>query len=178
VVLSEIAPHEGWVEIYNRSSEPIDLKHWSLADATGVATVMLPDVVQMAPNGFVVVRADALNLTRSDSSVALRDPSGAVVDMVSIEPVMPNHSLSRFPVHGGSWTVDTPITAGQFNRGASMPEPSPLTVATQIQDEEETSVLPPEIQPDLSTPWMALILGVFGMSLAVLLALWLGRPKR
>lgn len=168
VVLSEIAPHEGWVEIYNYGSESVDLKHWSLADGTGVATVMLSEVVLVPPNGFVVVQASALNLTQPDSSIALRDPAGTVVDIVTLAPVKANRSLSRFPVHGGGWVIDTPLTAGQFNQPA--PEPTlPLTpTPKQI---EATTMLAADIQPGIFKPWMLAILAVFTAGLGLLLML-------
>ncbi|HZG67650.1 MAG TPA: lamin tail domain-containing protein, partial [Herpetosiphonaceae bacterium] len=35
LVLSEIAPHAGWVELYNRGASPVDIRQWTLSDAAG-----------------------------------------------------------------------------------------------------------------------------------------------
>lgn len=169
IVLSEIAPDKGWVEIYNHGPEPVDLKRWSLTDGSGVATVMLPDVLPVAPNGFIVVQAPALNLTRPDTSVALRDPAGTVVDMVAIVPIKPDHSLSRFPVHGGGWAADTQLTAGQFNAPAPTADPSTLPTPPQGQSQTPTE-MEADIQPGLFKPW-TLPLALFCAGLALLIAL-------
>lgn len=129
---------------------------------------MLPDVVPVAPNGFVVVQAAALNMTQPNSSVALRDPSGTIVDMIAIVPTEPNHSLSRFPVHGGGWTVDTPLTAGQFNQPA--PGPSSLPISTQTID-EVVALQEVQTQPVRYKPWMVILVAFFA-GLSLLYVLW------
>jgi hypothetical protein len=170
VVLSEIAPHDGWIEIFNHGPEPVDLKRWSLAGGSGAATVMLPDVIPIAPNGFVIVQAAALNLTRSGSSITLRDPAGTIVDMAAVAPVEAGRSLSRFPVKGGGWAIDTPLTAGQYNLPGLVQEPSPLPAPAPEQDAEPAM---PAVQAPPATPklWMIPLLAAI-TGLVFLLVPW------
>ena len=133
LVLSEIAPHAGWVELYNRGASPVDIRQWTLSDAAGMAMPMPPDVIAVPPRGFVVVQA-GLDLTQEDHAVILRRPDGTIADMVTFGAVKANHSLSRFPAQGGGWFTDTPLTAGQFNLPASEPQAVEQPVPAVEQD--------------------------------------------
>jgi hypothetical protein len=113
-----------WVEIYNRSSDAVDLAGWSLSDAA--SSDVLPTLV-VPPHGFAVIAAapafhDAYpdvavpvavlsgrignGLANEGDRLLLADPSGAVVDAVSwgddaavlnpsIEGVPSGHSIER-----------------------------------------------------------------------------------
>ena len=133
LVLSEIAPHAGWVELYNRGSNSVDIRQWTLSDAAGVAMPMPPDAIAVPPRGFLVVQA-ALKLTQGNRAIILRRPDGTIADMVTFGAVKANHSLSRFPAQGGGWFVDTPLTAGQFNLPASEPQAAEQPVPAVEQD--------------------------------------------
>ena len=170
LVLSEIAPHAGWVELYNRGAGPVDIRQWTLSDATGVAMPMPPDAIAVPPRGFVVVQA-ALNLTQENRAVILRRPDGTIADMVTVGAIKANHSLSRFPAHGGGWFVDTPLTAGQFNLPASEPQAvqQPAPAAEQDTSASIAAIKAPS-PSRLPTALVALVVVLAG--LALMPALW------
>jgi hypothetical protein len=129
VMLNEVMYDPGgggseWVEMYNGSDAPVDLRGWSLADGGG--SDVLHDGV-IAPGGYVVIAAsDSFStefpefdgrvivlggrignaLGNDGDSLTLRDASGAVVDAVSwgwdrtiLDPPIPDvpsgHSIER-----------------------------------------------------------------------------------
>ncbi len=46
-----------WVEIYNRSEDPISIKNWLLGDSTGQKRIT-PDEVVIEPEGFLIITQD------------------------------------------------------------------------------------------------------------------------
>jgi hypothetical protein len=46
-----------WVEIYNRSDDPISIKNWLLGDSTG-QNLITPDEVVIQPEGFLIITQD------------------------------------------------------------------------------------------------------------------------
>jgi len=106
VVINEImyAPEEGpeWVEMYNRSSEPIDLKNWTIADASGNIGLLQSGIYSILPDSFAVITAepnianyypelspelvaivdDLPTLNNSSDAVVIRSSAGNVQDSV------------------------------------------------------------------------------------------------
>ncbi|NUN69197.1 MAG: lamin tail domain-containing protein, partial [Bacteroidetes bacterium] len=143
VVITEVmfAPPDGmpeWIELYNRSSVPVDLAGWSIADngstlaplgtapmtaAAGTHVIITPDPLQLfsfipgIPETVLVIAAavPSLNNTTPDA-VVLRDGTRRTIDSVRYEPhwlTSAGHSLQRFdhsgePSDSSNWRSDAP----------------------------------------------------------------------
>ena len=171
VVLSEIAPRAGWVELYNRGTSPVDLHGWSLADATGAATLLLGDLPSLPMHGFVVVKADGLRLSQPALNLILRRPDGSVADIVSVGRVEPDSSLSRYPAHGGGWVANTPLTAGSYNLPPTEQAEGASAAVTQANSQAAASSVSLAVSRwPLALRVLLALLG--GLGVLVLLLLW------
>lgn len=129
VVINEImyAPISGqaeWVELYNRSSSPVDLSNWTLSDmrdARGKSNIftLAKTATRVAPGGYAVVSSDSsilslysslrtppsnvtvlilnrssLSLSNEGDDVIITDPVGTVIDSVRYSPSWHNPELS------------------------------------------------------------------------------------
>ncbi len=115
IAISEVAPNEGWVELYNRGATGADLRDWSLADGSSPTRITLGKNRSVSPHGFIVVEAQSLHLAEPGGMVVLQRPDGSAADMVPVGPVAAHQGWSRYPVHGGDWYANTPLTPGHFN---------------------------------------------------------------
>ncbi len=107
IVINEImyAPTSGepeWIEIYNRTADPINLKNWKLSDASTTITITTQDKFVEA-NSFLVISRDSsiLNfynvssqiitatipsLNNTGDNVILKDFNSTIIDSVSYLP--------------------------------------------------------------------------------------------
>jgi hypothetical protein len=112
IVVNEImyaptSPQPEWVELFNKSSNPINLKRWRLFDATSSVVITTQDFI-LQPDSFVVITADSsiLNYFQIPSRIikvslpALNNNGDAVVIKDSIGTVI--DSLYYLPSWGGS----------------------------------------------------------------------------
>jgi hypothetical protein len=104
VVINEImyAPSTGepeWVELYNRTTSPINLKQWKFSDAATTVTITNSEF-EILPNSFIVLARDSsiLNfynvgseiivfnlpaLNNTGDAVVIRDSLGVIIDSLS-----------------------------------------------------------------------------------------------
>lgn len=112
VVINEImyaptSPQPEWVELLNRSSNPINLKRWRLFDASASVLITTQDFI-LQPDSFVIITADSsiLNYFQIPSRIikvslpALNNNGDAVVIKDSLGRVI--DSLFYLPTWGGS----------------------------------------------------------------------------
>jgi len=112
IVINEImyAPSSGepeWVEIYNRTSFPINLKNWKFSDAASTITITISDI-EIFPNSYIVLTRDSsiLNYFNVGSEIiefslpALNNTGDAVVIKDSLGIII--DSLSYLPSWGGN----------------------------------------------------------------------------
>ena len=112
LVINEImyAPSSGqpeWVELLNKSANPINLKKWKFADATTSVTITNSDFI-LQPDSFVVLTADSsiLNYFPVSSSIikismpALNNTGDAVVIKDSMNVLI--DSVNYLPSWGGN----------------------------------------------------------------------------
>lgn len=112
VVINEImyAPSTGepeWVELYNRTTSPINLKKWKFSDASSSTTITSIDKL-IPGNGYIVLSKDSsiLNYYNVQSEIiqlnlpALNNTGDAVVIKDSLEVLI--DSLSYLPTWGGN----------------------------------------------------------------------------
>ena len=122
VVINEImhSPSSGqpeWVELYNRTDQPVPLSGWQLQDS-GARRAIAQEVYDLAPRGFALLTADSTledffslpgevpvmvlpgfpALNNSSDAVVLRDAGGARIDSMRYAPgrnTEPGLSLER-----------------------------------------------------------------------------------
>lgn len=107
IVINEImyAPSTSepeWVEIYNRTSSPINLRRWTLSDLSATVTITNSDKI-IPPNNFIVLSRDSsiLNfynvpveiitfnlpaLNNTGDAVVIKDSIGIVLDSINFLP--------------------------------------------------------------------------------------------
>lgn len=118
--MSEIAPGNAWIELYNGQSITQTVHGWPLDDGfPSTAPFTITDIV-IAPHGFVVIRDDALRDFEIGTLRLLR-PNGSTVDTVTYTMIADGTTMSRYPAHGGGWQANTPPTPGEWNL------PAPVT---------------------------------------------------
>ncbi len=118
-----------WAELYNGSSEDIDLKSWRVIDSKtkGFDVAMaLPPGTMIAANGYLVVffnhdgeGSPVLDKKLgSDEALSIYHPTGALVDMVNWEPadIVPDKSWGRTPDGGDVFVVFDKPTPNATNK--------------------------------------------------------------
>jgi len=70
---------EEFVELFNSTSEIIDLTNWKVADGSETETVLAEEI---DPKGFYVIKKPKGNLNNAGDLVLLTDPSGKEIDKV------------------------------------------------------------------------------------------------
>ncbi len=159
VVLNEFMPHPSpgsdWIEIYNPTTNTIDLTSWILVDSTSTMKTLSGNITA---NGFATF--DVTNrLNNSGDSIYLKDDSGTTIDNYSYssDPGV-NKSIGRSP-DGGSWTMLASSSKGSSNGGpletpTSTPTPTPITTPSPATPPNSNSFIisniPSQINSDQS----------------------------
>lgn len=122
-----------WVELYNPTAGPIDLSGYHLSDNNTKPTkYVIPAGVSIAANSFLKVYCNGQNtgfvsgnlntsfkLTQTKpEEIVLADPSGTIVDEVTMVPCQPNHSRGRTTDGAATWSLFKVPTLGSPNTGA------------------------------------------------------------
>jgi len=164
-----------WVELFNRTTEPIDLRGWRIRDngeSDSIPPLLLP------ANGFAVIAATeegfyenfpdfdgsiiflhgsmGNGLSNDGDSIILEDSEGRVIDAISygdddtmMSPPCPSvdvgHSLERSPPGGGF--SDNPHPTPGYSLS---PIPTPAPTETPV--ETQTPTIPPTETPTASPP--------------------------
>ncbi len=126
IVINELMPHPSpgsdWVELFNPTSQIIDLSNWKLFDSTSSMKTLSGSI---NPNSFSYF--DVYNrLTNAGDTITLKDPSGQDIDSYNYtaDPGI-NISLGRSP-DGENWQVLNVSSKGSPNSPPSpTPTPSP-----------------------------------------------------
>ena len=176
IVINEImyAPSSGepeWIEIFNRTSNSINLKNWKFSDATSIVTITNQDIFIDA-NSFLIISGDSsiLNyynvpsqiittnipsLNNTGDAVVIKDPLGIKIDSVSYLPTwggnINGRSLERISVDGLSnnptnWASSVSFdkaTPGKIN--SITPKDFDLKI-TSFESENEFGIIGEEIQ--------------------------------
>ena len=103
-----------WIELYNNSSQPIDLTGYFLSDKIGDPTLFqFPDTV-IEPDSYIIVWADMdimdpglhafFKLGNAGDHIFFSNPDTATIDYVRFGPQIPDDSEGRFgngtgPIH-------------------------------------------------------------------------------
>ncbi len=130
-----------WVELYNPSTNLMDLAGMALSDSSH--HWVFPDGVTLGPDSYLKVRFDGgsvasvtngpvlntgFGLKAEGEKVVLSDNrGGAPLDMVAFGLQAPDFSIGRIPSGSGAWTLNLP-TPGAANIAASPGSPSLLKI--------------------------------------------------
>ncbi len=154
-----------WVEIYNPSTNTVDLGNTSLSDSPAdPRRWVFPSPTLMAPRSFLVIRFDpnapasasntGFGLKLSGASLYLfNNPAfgSNIIDSVSFGLQTPDFAIGRFPDgRSNSWRLTWP-TAGAANVSAPLGDPANLMVnewmAMPASGEDWFEIFNPNAQP-------------------------------
>ena len=126
-----------WVELYNPSSNAVDISGWTISTTHGdTVTVSIPSGTTIAAHGYRLVTYGSLWLDNEDESIVLRNASGSEVDRTPIlsDTYNDERSWQRYP-NGvdtdstSDWRF-THSTNGLSNGGEQVPSPTPTPTPT------------------------------------------------
>ena len=132
-----------WVELFNRTDQPVNIKRWRLSDAASTVTVTTQDVI-IPPNDFIILTQDSsiLNfynvpvqivrfnlpvLNNTGDNVVLRDSLGILIDSLTYLSSWGGNtggrSLERYSIDSistdqNNWAISTGLlkaTPGRIN---------------------------------------------------------------
>ncbi|MBC7187616.1 MAG: lamin tail domain-containing protein [Calditrichaeota bacterium] len=112
-----------WIELYNASSQTVDITGFKIYDSGGKAGTKpkkeFPAGTVIPPLGVYVVvtedgTASAFGLSSSGETVWLEDATGAVIDTVAFPALATTESYGRYP-DGGPWQILKRVTRGSLN---------------------------------------------------------------
>lgn len=121
---------EDWIELYNSSSDPVDLTGWHLSDKElKPQKWAIPDGTMITGNGHLVFwcsgrdESDGTNFhtnfklaqTKDNEVVLLSDPTGTIVEMFPMELTLVEHSRCRTADGDLNWVVSTEPSLGTSN---------------------------------------------------------------
>lgn len=176
IVINEImyAPSSGepeWIEIFNRTSNSINLKNWKVSDASTTISITTQDKFIDA-NSYLVISRDSsiLNyftvpsqiiitnipaLNNTGDALVIKDPLGIKIDSVSYLPIWGGNTggkslerisvdaLSNDPVNWGSSISINKASPGSIN--SITPKDNDLTIAS-FRSENDYGIISEEIQ--------------------------------
>ncbi len=139
IIADNFGEYEDWIELYNAGAAPIDLTGYYLSDSKNNPTKWpIPSGI-LNPGAFRLFFASGRNvvgggfshtsfkLTQTASEeVVFSDPTGTIVDSITIRPNLLDHSTGRTTNGAVTWSIfnnPTPNAAntGSFNAYAQKP---------------------------------------------------------
>lgn len=169
VVINEIlfAPPSGgseWVELFNRSDDPIDLRAWTLSDADfSSAQILTEERFPLPPEGYVVVVQDEStfsqdfpdilapilvppkwpSLNNTEDTIVLRDPTGRIMDRVSYRGSwLRERNVSLERIHPGLAGDDSTHWAGHVTEQGGTPGAQNSVYVERLPTEVSLSISP------------------------------------
>jgi hypothetical protein len=121
-VSNENFQFEDWIELYNTSSNPLELSGLYLSDDfTAPSKFMFPQNTIIPANGFLIVWADndpstssyvhcGFKLSAAGEQLMLSTGAGVVLDSISFGAQTADKSMARCPNGTGSFSVGTTPT--------------------------------------------------------------------
>jgi hypothetical protein len=130
IIADNYNEYEDWIELYNAGSSPVDLTGYYLSDNINMPTKWAIPSGVINPGAFRLFFASDKNIVVGASShtnfklkqtgneeVVLANPSGAIIDSITIKPTQLNHSYGRTTNGAGTWGVYTTPTPNASNTG-------------------------------------------------------------
>ncbi len=118
-ISDELGEYDDWVELYNNSSEAIDLSGYYLSDNFETLDKwQIPDGISIAGNGFLIIWADDddeqgdlhtnYKLNKQGEELILSDPGLNILDSLSFGEQETNVSMARIPNGTGDFVPRAP----------------------------------------------------------------------
>lgn len=122
VVLNEflVDPTNGqWVELYNTSSNSVDISGWYIDDSGGSEKFTIPTGTTIAPQELKVFESNSFNLNKSSSDTVQLLNGGVVIDSYLYDTGPgANASYGRVSDGIGNWVIFNAPTKGSTNNTA------------------------------------------------------------
>ena len=128
---SDCGDYEDWIELFNNTTEAIDLEGYYLSDKIDNLTKwQFPNSFSIAPGGYLIIYASGLdpNLevsndntsfkltqTRATEYIILSSPELEIVDYKKLEHHQLNHSVGRSFDASSNWSIFLDPTPGSAN---------------------------------------------------------------
>ncbi|MGB0757520.1 MAG: lamin tail domain-containing protein [Patescibacteria group bacterium] len=146
LLLSEFIPNPvgsddiEWIELYNYGASSVDLKDWSLSDASGKTYTFSHDdfesLVISAGSYFVLPReVSGIALNNSSEYVVLMSPHGSVIDETIYDKSFEGHSFMQ--QDNGVWQWTSTPTPGTANIQTSNQKDKDKSVESEQEAKEE-----------------------------------------
>lgn len=130
-IFDDFSEYEDWIELYNPGSSAINLSGYYLSDNKNNPTKWQFTSGTINPGGYLLVFASGrdqisggfyhtnFKLTQTKpEEVVLADPSGAIIDSITMKPAQMDHSRGRTTDGASTWSVFTTPTPGASNTNA------------------------------------------------------------
>ncbi len=131
IIADNFGEFEDWIELYNAGATPIDLTGYYLSDSKNNPTKWpIPSGV-LNPGAFRIFFASGRNVVgggfshtsfklkqTSTEEVVFSDPTGTIVDSITIRPNLLDHSNGRTTNGAATWSVFNNPTPNAANSGA------------------------------------------------------------
>jgi gliding motility-associated-like protein len=133
-LLDNYNEYEDWIEIHNPTGSPFNLTGFYLSDdATQPMKWQVPNGISINAGGYAIFFASGRNIVVGSSyhtsfklvqssqteEIILADPTGVILDSITIRPTQANHSIGKSPNASTTWGIyDTP-TPGAANGASS-----------------------------------------------------------
>lgn len=133
VVMNEIfaagvAGNLDWIEIYNPSTQPVDISGYKIYDVGGqggtkdkkqfpAGTVVAPKAFYVIVTDTIVSGNDGFGLSgTSGETVWLENGAGSVVDVIAFPALTAAQSYGRLPDGGTTWQILSTVTRSAANK--------------------------------------------------------------
>lgn len=123
--------YENWIELYNTSGAAINLAGYYLSDKTTNPTKWQFTGGSIPSNGVVLIWASGNNqsagpifhtsftlIQTKPEEIVLSNPSGTIIDQLTLNPTLMDHSRGRTTNGAATWSVFTTPTPNAPNAGA------------------------------------------------------------
>lgn len=116
ILKDEFGEFDDWIELYNKSTESVDLSNWILTDnATNLDKYRFPSGTSIPPNSYLIIWADEdgkqtglhanFKLSASGEELFLLDSNATQVDKLVYYEQIQDMAYARSPNGTGSFTI-------------------------------------------------------------------------
>jgi len=151
-----------WIELYNTSAASVNLTGYFLSDKiNNITRWAFPTGITIAANGYLKVWASGANtvvgtdihtdfglVQTKPEAIVLSNPSGTILDSLTLKPTMPDHSRGRTSDGAATWSLFTTPTPAAANTGAKSnyaTRPSMTVVPGFYASAQTVSIFSPDL---------------------------------
>jgi hypothetical protein len=119
--------YEDWIELFNTTAAPVSLNNWFMSDKTTNPTKWQITTATVPANGFLRIWASGRDIGTGTlhanfkltqclpEAIVLADPSGLIIDSITLKPAQAGHSRGRTTNGAATWSVFINPTPGASN---------------------------------------------------------------